>query len=103
MAQTSTDAHRHVLASYLEKVFVVVVAVAAFGGLFRLGTFSDHQKFSITRPLLQELADSAGKMANDEQQTGIAKPLRDIADAFKAHPGKAELTRQELTAQIEHL
>lgn len=74
---------RHVLASYAEKVVVVLAAVGCFTGISSLGHLTDQRKIHVKPALVSEIGDAAGISIKDEKNE--------------------DMTTQELTAFVEHL
>lgn len=74
---------RHVLASYAEKVVVVLAAVGCFTGISFLGHLTDQRKIHVNPEMVSAIGAAAGIGIKDEKNE--------------------DMTTQELTAFVEHL
>jgi len=105
MSQVPAEVRRHVISSYIEKLFVVVVAIAAFTGLLELGHATDDQKMQVNRDLLQRLEKTASKMRGDPtaQRTDALRQLDALAKNFAEDGKSPSVSPAEAAVQIEHL
>jgi hypothetical protein len=113
MSRIGTEVRRNLVSSYLEKLIVVLIAVAAFVGLAQLGKLTDERKFVVDHKALDTVAKAANQIVQEKAATdtatatqsrrGAAATLEAIAKSFASPVTPEPVTAQELTTHIEHL
>jgi len=104
---------RHVLASYAEKLLVVLVAVGCFSGISALGHLTDtNRHIKVNEQRLQEIATSAKvKLAPEPEEAAPGqkptpegqKVVPPVQRTQRGPNWQEEMTAQELTAHVQHL